>query len=126
MTVAQTLIIQTLKLNPGKPMTMKDINTNAKTTDENKLYPASATSLVRKGLICKVEGASPVQYYVDENLDMGARVIEFLSNESVQYSSLENMNKHLGDVEDVVKELLNSGQLVYNEDFKIYSVSKGE
>lgn len=120
MTEKQQQIIDILTAE-AKPMTMAQISEIA----GQKLFAASATPLVKKGVLSKVEGASPVQYFINLDLDMKQVVLDFL--EKTQYSSLENMVKHLGSqAEPAIKELEEQGVLIVHPDFNVYAVKVGE
>lgn len=116
MTEKQIKIIGVLK-QENKKMTMAEISEVA----GERLVAASATPLVRKGVLGKVEGTSPVVYFLTQT-DEKKMVFDFLSRETIKYSSAENIMRNLGVGKDILTEMVQENILDVHGEFGIYTI----
>lgn len=121
MTEQQQKIIKVLEEVAPQTLLNKDI---AELAGEAKIYPATMTSLVKKGLVNKVPDSKPAAYYIPVAAVGGDNqaIVDFISRAT--HVGEKKLVDQLGQwVSDRLPELVEQGVLVYHEEFKIYAIS---
>lgn len=120
MTDLQKTIIDVLEREAPLPMTNAEITNLA---GVEKIWPATLTALVKKGLIQKVEDSRPAQYFVPSEAVGGdtQAIIAYL--ERAQHAGAAKIAEQLGDwVLERLPQLVEEGVLIFNADFQIYAL----